>query len=286
MAGEPWPLAERLRDGAGGAWGPREVLAHVQEMLPFWLGEMERVLDGDGSTPVPFGRIADDDRCASASSSVTGRLPLRVLFGRDRCGAGAHGPAGSRPSSEVEQARVGAHPEARRDAGRVDARTVLIGHAEDHIAQLTDTIATSGRTDRPRCSSCSPCRSASPSATSSGAGSTACRSCASTGRGSRSSASSCRSCSSRGRRRTCSVGGVGEAIYVASTAAVLIAVLRNLRIPGMALIALGAASNLAAIVANGGVMPTTAAALAAAGARADRGVLEQRGRSMIRRSHR
>ena len=60
-------------------------------------------------------------------------------------------------------------------------------------------------------------------------------------------------------------GGVGEAIYVASTAAVLIAVLRNLRIPGMALIALGAASNLAAIVANGGVMPTTADALAAAG---------------------
>jgi Family of unknown function (DUF5317) len=60
-------------------------------------------------------------------------------------------------------------------------------------------------------------------------------------------------------------GGVGEAIYVASTVAVLIAVLRNLRIPGMGLIALGAASNLAAIVANGGVMPTTLAALAAAG---------------------
>jgi hypothetical protein len=59
--------------------------------------------------------------------------------------------------------------------------------------------------------------------------------------------------------------GVGEVVYVASTTAVLLAVLRNLRIPGMALIALGAASNLAAIVANGGVMPTTEAALAAAG---------------------
>ena len=58
---------------------------------------------------------------------------------------------------------------------------------------------------------------------------------------------------------------VGAAIYVASTAAVLIAVLRNLRLPGMALVALGAVSNLAAVVANGGVMPTTASALAAAG---------------------
>jgi hypothetical protein len=58
---------------------------------------------------------------------------------------------------------------------------------------------------------------------------------------------------------------LGAAIYVGSTAAVLVAVLRNLALPGMVLVALGAASNLAAIVANGGVMPTTEAALAAAG---------------------
>src|SRR5262245_15666726 len=57
----------------------------------------------------------------------------------------------------------------------------------------------------------------------------------------------------------------GAAIYVTSTAAVFIAVLRNLRIPGMVLVALGALSNLAAVVANGGVMPTTEAALRAAG---------------------
>lgn len=59
--------------------------------------------------------------------------------------------------------------------------------------------------------------------------------------------------------------GVGEAIYVASTGLVLVAVWRNLRVPGLALVALGAISNLAAIVANGGVMPTTPGALAAAG---------------------
>jgi hypothetical protein len=57
----------------------------------------------------------------------------------------------------------------------------------------------------------------------------------------------------------------GSAIYVASTAAVFIAVLRNARITGLPIVALGAASNLAAIVANGGHMPTSAAAAAAAG---------------------
>lgn len=58
---------------------------------------------------------------------------------------------------------------------------------------------------------------------------------------------------------------VGAAIYVASTAAVLSAVLRNLHVTGMPLVALGAASNLAAVIANGGIMPTTNEALATAG---------------------
>jgi len=60
-------------------------------------------------------------------------------------------------------------------------------------------------------------------------------------------------------------GAAAPALYVASTAAVLVAVLRNLRLTGMPVVALGSLSNLTAVVANGGVMPTTAAALAAAG---------------------
>ena len=51
------------------------------------------------------------------------------------------------------------------------------------------------------------------------------------------------------------VGDAGPPIYVASTAAVLVAVLRNLQVPGIPLVALGAGSNLVAIAANGGYMP-------------------------------
>ena len=58
------------------------------------------------------------------------------------------------------------------------------------------------------------------------------------------------------------IGDAGAPIYVASTALVLIAVLANLRVPGMVLVAIGAASNLAAIVANGGYMPASHAAAA------------------------
>jgi hypothetical protein len=61
------------------------------------------------------------------------------------------------------------------------------------------------------------------------------------------------------------VGEAGPAIYVASAAVVFVAVLRNLAVPGVAVIALGAGCNLAAIVANGGWMPADPAALATIG---------------------
>jgi hypothetical protein len=61
------------------------------------------------------------------------------------------------------------------------------------------------------------------------------------------------------------VGDLGPPIYVASTLAVLVAVLRNLRVTGLPLVALGAACNLSAIVANGGYMPASPAAMAALG---------------------
>jgi len=60
-------------------------------------------------------------------------------------------------------------------------------------------------------------------------------------------------------------GDFDRQVYVLSTLAVLGAVLRNLALPGLPLVALGALSNLAAIVANGGLMPADPAALRIAG---------------------
>jgi hypothetical protein len=61
------------------------------------------------------------------------------------------------------------------------------------------------------------------------------------------------------------VGGLGPPIYVGSTAVVFVAVLANRAITGMKIVALGSLSNLLAILANGGYMPASAAALQALG---------------------
>ncbi|HXQ96778.1 MAG TPA: DUF5317 family protein [Candidatus Acidoferrales bacterium] len=58
---------------------------------------------------------------------------------------------------------------------------------------------------------------------------------------------------------------IGPLLYSTSTGAVLLFVLVNLRIRGMAVVALGATLNLLAILANGGTMPASRGALAVAG---------------------
>ena len=63
---------------------------------------------------------------------------------------------------------------------------------------------------------------------------------------------------------TAVIGDAGPPIYVASTAAVLAVVIRNLRLVGLPIVAIGAASNLIAILANGGYMPASPDALAGA----------------------
>ena len=61
------------------------------------------------------------------------------------------------------------------------------------------------------------------------------------------------------------VGDLGPILYVASTGVVLGAVLRNWRIVGLPIVVVGALSNAAAILANGGFMPASPGALLALG---------------------
>jgi hypothetical protein len=52
------------------------------------------------------------------------------------------------------------------------------------------------------------------------------------------------------------VGSEGPVIYVASTLVVLGVLLRNIALPGLAIIAVGAILNLIPVLANGGAMPS------------------------------
>lgn len=61
------------------------------------------------------------------------------------------------------------------------------------------------------------------------------------------------------------IGPAAPVVYVASNVAVLVAVWRNLAIPGLPLVLLGGIANLVAIVANRGYMPVSPDAAAGMG---------------------
>jgi hypothetical protein len=143
VTGEPWPLAEHFGTEPEASWGPREVLAHVAEMLPFWLGELERVVDGEGGAPVPFGRVADD---ASRIGLIARdrSLPLRVLFARIDAGLGAW--LERLPTlSETDRGKIGQHPRLGEMPVGGIAERFVIGHGEEHVVQLEAILAAVGR---------------------------------------------------------------------------------------------------------------------------------------------
>lgn len=138
-AGEPWPLAAQFGTEPEATWGPPEVLAHVEEMLPFWLGEMERIIAGSAE-PAPFGRVATDP----VRSAIIGRdrtLPTRELF--DRLDADVARYERRLPAlSAADLARRGLHPRRGEMTVAELLDDFVVRHLEEHASQLRDALAT------------------------------------------------------------------------------------------------------------------------------------------------
>src|SRR5262245_52120107 len=142
--GEPWPLTDVYGPGPESAWGPREVLAHVSEMLPFWMGEIELILAESGraeagAEPPAFGRTEADP----LRVEVIGRdrtFPARELIDRIDV-EGARVARRLRAVTDAEAATQGRHV-TRGDIPVNDiAERFLVTHIEGHLVQLREILA-------------------------------------------------------------------------------------------------------------------------------------------------
>lgn len=135
--GGPWALAARFDHSPEAAWGPREILAHLEEMLPFWLGEAERILDSTEESAT-FGRVATDEiRLAIIERDRT--LPLGELVARVRVGIGRW----RRRWAELDPAdreRKGTHVTLGGLTVTDIATRFVVGHLEDHLDQLAAAL--------------------------------------------------------------------------------------------------------------------------------------------------
>ena len=118
-------------------WVGREVIAHIDEMLAYWLGEIERVIAGPVE-PVPFGREETDlIRLLTVDRDRT--LPVSELYGRldnslERV---------LRRLLELDErqvARRGLHKKRGEMTVRQIVDTMLAGHIEEHCRQLAAAL--------------------------------------------------------------------------------------------------------------------------------------------------
>jgi len=141
----PWPLSDVYGPGPESSWGPPEVLAHVGEMLPYWLGEIERILDpheraAARGEPVPFGRVEGD----TLRVGLIGRdrtFPIRELVDRIEASAGRVARRLESLTDE-EAAQRGMHPTRGSMAVSDMPEPFLVGHIEGHVRQLREILAT------------------------------------------------------------------------------------------------------------------------------------------------
>ena len=141
VAGEPWPLSDDYGTEPESEWGPPEVLAHVAEMLPYWLGQVDAILASpSGETPT-FGRVATDaGRLARIGEDR--RLPVGELLDHVASGASTVGLRLAQLTPE-EAGRAGVHPRLGEMTVPAIVERFVAGHLEDHVRQL-DEVAVRG----------------------------------------------------------------------------------------------------------------------------------------------
>ena len=140
VGGEPWPLSDDYGTEPESTWGPKELLAHVGEMLPYWLGQVESILAGPAGDGAPaFGRVAtDENRLARIGDDR--RLPAGELMDRIRdSAASVRARMGELTAAELE--RSGTHPRLGEMAIPAIFERFMVGHLEEHVRQLTEILA-------------------------------------------------------------------------------------------------------------------------------------------------
>jgi hypothetical protein len=141
VAGEPWPLSAAYGTEPEADWGPRELLAHVNEMLGYWPEQLRDVLAGDPATAVPFGRVATDaeriGRIELDRQQTVGELLDAIEVSLPKAVAFLDG------LTPEDLERRAAHPARGEMTVAQGIEPFLTGHLEGHVVQLREILGRS-----------------------------------------------------------------------------------------------------------------------------------------------
>jgi hypothetical protein len=125
-------------DDPEASWDPGRILAHLSEMVRYWLGEMERILASGPDRAVTVGRDATDPiRVLSVERDRT--LPVAELLERTDVDV-RRVAARLRGLDEAALMRRGTHPVRGEMTLAQVVTSGLAKHIEDHAVQLEGTL--------------------------------------------------------------------------------------------------------------------------------------------------
>jgi hypothetical protein len=148
LVATPTPGLTEPEESTGERWEAGLVWAHIAEFVPYWLGEMERVVGG-GKRPgapdaVPYGRLKSDPGRVAAIERDRGEQPAALL--RRATEGLARVRAFVRALPPEAWAAVGRHPTRGEQTVAAILEDSVVSHLEEHADQL-DGLAGRARID-------------------------------------------------------------------------------------------------------------------------------------------
>ena len=129
----------------GERWEWGQVWAHLAEFVPYWMDQVRLVLREYGSDPVPFGRIKSDPGRVAAIERDRNRTPAELMSRLNGHLANLRlliediGPEG--------WTKRGLHQTLGEMTVEQIVDEFLVGHLEEHEAQLNKLNASNGTGD-------------------------------------------------------------------------------------------------------------------------------------------
>lgn len=131
-------VRQRLTIAAGDdEWSTMQILGHLVEMIPYWLGHCRRLITASGSPP-SFGRSLDaPDRLAGVAQGQSAHPDELLGLLKQEIDTAA---ASIRRMTPEERTKTGIHLRRGEMTVAEILETLVVSHAEEHVAQVRRTL--------------------------------------------------------------------------------------------------------------------------------------------------
>lgn len=132
--------AARLRAAPGeNEWTVLQILGHCDEMIPYWLVQIQRVLDTPGTEAVPIGRSQDDPtRLAGPARGAAGNPDELIAQVEAESKKGA---AKIRAFTPEQLQKKGIHPRRGEMSVEEMLEFFIVTHMNEHLEQVREALS-------------------------------------------------------------------------------------------------------------------------------------------------